>query len=167
MILGHKPVGIVCKIHGIVNIINLENWLIWGWYSHIESSSASRELLELHNVACQGACLVWEDILHLTKLLVDIAALGAAVKVLIFVIHIGITVHEHTLEEFDHLERDKERYWYEVAENEDPRASHRGYNEARILLAIVTFIHAHVRTIQVVDGPEGAKDSTCQWKEYL
>ena len=111
-------------------VIHEVNWLIFNvinlWTSIMDTkwSSVGWKLFELHNIASQSASFVWEDVLYLAKLLVDVSALSATVKVLIIIKHINVEVHEATLEKFYHLKSDEKWYWDEVAENENPTASH-------------------------------------------
>jgi hypothetical protein len=61
--------------------------------------STSRELLELHDVAGESACLVREDVFNLAELLIKVTGLCLAECSLIMVIHFEISCHEESLAE--------------------------------------------------------------------
>ena len=117
--------GVVYEIYWL--IVNLRDLGLWVFIRDAKRSSIGWKLFELHDIASQSASFVWEDVLYLAKLFVDVSALSATVKVLLIIKHINVIVHEAALEKFDHLKSNKKWYWDEVAENENPTAGH-GHN---------------------------------------
>ena len=73
------------------------------------------ELFEFHHIACECACLIWENILNLAQFFVQIRWLGPSCHVLIDIIHGSIVGYEHCLEEFHNFKCNKERDGYEVS----------------------------------------------------
>lgn len=73
------------------------------YWCYVKSSVLGGKLFELHDIAGECARLVWENVLNLSKLLIDVGALGSCPEKLIFVKYRHVTIHEGTLEEFDHL----------------------------------------------------------------
>jgi hypothetical protein len=59
-----------------------------------------RELLEIHYILCQCACLVCEQITQRTKLLIEVAALHLSWHIFLLVIQAHIPLHEISLHQF-------------------------------------------------------------------
>lgn len=64
---------------------------------------ASVALLELHNVLRESACLVTEHKLYLAKLLDEVRIPAERVLHVLHEEHAHITVYEHPLQKFEHL----------------------------------------------------------------
>lgn len=76
------------------------------------------ETLELHRVLCERTCLIGEDILHLPKFFVEITGLHATFRVIL-----RIAFQRLSLDELHDFQRNDQRDWDEVREDQHP-ASH-------------------------------------------
>ena len=92
------------------------------FFREAERASKRWELFEFHNITRQSASFVWEYILNLPKLLVDIRSLSPHRKVLILVKHLSIPTHKRPLPILDKLKGHKEWNWHEIREDENPRS---------------------------------------------
>ena len=68
---------------------------------------SGRELLEVHDVLSQGTRLVTEHVVDHAQLLVEVGRLHLHRHVLLVIVHQPVLLHEHTLGELDHLQRDQ------------------------------------------------------------
>ena len=81
------------------------------------------ELLELHDVLREGACLVAKDVIDHSDFLVETWWLYFARKVTICIIHLDILSHKVSLNEVDHFKRHEKRNRNEVHQSYKPDAN--------------------------------------------
>ena len=76
---------------------------------------ADAHLFELHQVACECASFIREDIVDLAELLIQVRCLHLGTQVLVHVVDLCVPLDELGLEEFHHLHGHYQRDRYEVA----------------------------------------------------
>ena len=104
MIFRHRVIPLQIKIF-VFKIDICYSFIIhlWFWIAAPVALSTSAEFLELHNVLCQCASFVREDVIHHSQFLVEIARLSFGGKSLLWTINQMIRLYELALEELDHF----------------------------------------------------------------
>ena len=117
-----------------------------------------RESFEFHHVLGQSSSLVTKDIVHHTKLFIQVWWLHRGWNISRLIIDSNVTRDEKCLDKVDHLQRDKQRYRDKVHQRDKPDTSLLGYLHSKAHI-IVTWIWIQIPiVVSVIIGPN--------WRSY-
>ena len=77
-------------------------------------------IFEDHVIFGQGASFISEDIFDLTQILIDGSVVGSTIEIVLCRISCSIFDEEGSLEKFDHLHGDHQRYGHKICHQQPP-----------------------------------------------